>query len=275
MKFLRNLYNATQYAPVAVLVAAFVLLAVFVPAQGTYAWGRYYEETPQEAYDKDRGHEHTPDCGHEYEKETPTPTPSVTNTPTPTPEPTPTATPTPTPTPDVTPQVTPTPAPTASPTASPTPTPTPAPQLACTGLTASAKEGTVPTTIDFTISAVVSNVTLEGYTFEFGDGNWVFTQETTVEHTYTEAGTYTARAKAVTRDNGETDINLCAVKITVDEKGEVLEIVTPEPEDAPTVLPNTGPMGILGGLLGSGVVASSIVGFRNSSRNIRRKMLEA
>jgi uncharacterized repeat protein (TIGR01451 family) len=74
----------------------------------------------------------------------------------------------------------------------------------------------------FTATASAVNAQLNGYTFNFGDGsNNVATAERTVEHTYAQPGTYTAKVTAHFTVNGEakSDTNQnCEVTVKIEQE---------------------------------------------------------
>jgi PKD repeat protein len=113
----------------------------------------------------------------------PSPTPSPSPSPSVTPTPTPTATPTPTSAPTPTPTSTPGPTPTPTPTATPTPGP----------LTASASgsplQGMAPLTVNFSASAAGGT---GGYYYYWDFGDQTMTTGQSVQHVYTQMGTYSA-----------------------------------------------------------------------------------
>ncbi len=156
-----------------------------------------------------------------------TPTNTPTSTATPTPTKTPTPTPTPTLTPTMTPSITPTPTSTSTPTLTPTPTPTPGPQSpACDILTASpASSGIVPFTVNFTGSAHDPNGWINLYRFDFGDGYNITQTNTTVSHTYGNAGTFQAVLTVIDNQGLTASSDSCRVTISPN-----LPAVVPPPQ---------------------------------------------
>jgi PKD repeat protein len=108
--------------------------------------------------------------------------------------------------------------------------------LACSNppvaaLAAVPTSGSAPLTVNFNASA--SNVpaggcgTINSYTFTFGDTTQVTQASPTVSHTYTTAGTYSARVR-VTTTSGVTSSNIAEQIITVNSAGppQVVSIVS-------------------------------------------------
>jgi PKD repeat protein len=94
------------------------------------------------------------------------------------------------------------------------------PSYACTGLT---KESISRTENKFTASATAANgAVVTGYKFDFGDGTTETSTNKTINHTYAQAGEYTAKVTAIVTIDGKetkevTDAK-CQVKVTVDEE---------------------------------------------------------
>lgn len=101
--------------------------------------------------------------------------------------------------------------------ANPTPPPTPPkppknPEAACVKLE---KVGLTRTSFRFTASASTSDgATISGYTFDFGDGKTVKQTGKSAEHTYAEAGNYTAKVTVHT-SVGDKTADTCKVDVTV------------------------------------------------------------
>jgi len=94
------------------------------------------------------------------------------------------------------------------------------PSYACTGLT---QEKISRTERKFTASATAANgAVVTGYKFDFGDGTTKTSTSKTINHTYAQAGEYTAKVWAIVTIDGKetkevTDAK-CQVKVTVDEE---------------------------------------------------------
>jgi hypothetical protein len=93
----------------------------------------------------------------------------------------------------------------------------PAPIYACDALAASRISGTE---FRFETDATVMNgATIVSYTYDFGDGNMLTTNNPTVNHTYAQPGTYTVDAKVNIRVAGEVKWGSgpdCSVTLTME-----------------------------------------------------------
>jgi PKD repeat protein len=142
-----------------------------------------------------------------------TPSPSPATSPEPTPSPTPDASPTPSPTPEPSPAPVPSPGPTTSPTPAPAPSPVPSPSptpapLAVTA-TANPSSGAPPLAVNFT-SFVSGGTAPYGYAWTFGDGSSGSTAANP-SHTYSAAGSYTARVSVTDAKGNATSFPLTIV----------------------------------------------------------------
>ena len=102
----------------------------------------------------------------------------------------------------------------------------------------------------FTASArTVGNATFNDFVYSFGDGsNDLITDQTTVEHTYAEPGSYTARVTVrgvVDGEATEVSSDACRVNITISEDDEEEPQPRPEQPERPVTLPETGMGGIV------------------------------
>lgn len=94
------------------------------------------------------------------------------------------------------------------------------PTYACTGLV---QEKISRTERKFTASATAANgAVVTGYKFDFGDGTTKTSTSKTINHTYAQAGEYTAKVTAIVTIDGKetkevTDAK-CQVKVTVEEE---------------------------------------------------------
>jgi len=94
------------------------------------------------------------------------------------------------------------------------------PSYACTGLT---QEKISRTERKFTASATAANgAVVTGYKFDFGDGTTETSTNKTINHTYAQAGEYTAKVTAIVTIDGKETKEVadakCQVKVTVEEE---------------------------------------------------------
>ncbi len=117
----------------------------------------------------------------------------------------------------------------------------------------------VPAKVKFTAKGTASGgATINGYSFNFGDGPSSDSQSNVIEHTYAKAGEYKATVQ-VKSSLGTTAISQnCSVTIKVTE--DQPPVVTPP--ETPTVkggsLPSTGPEAAISGIFGTGALGYGI-----------------
>lgn len=116
------------------------------------------------------------------------------------------------------------------------------------------------------LTAVKSgNVTVEGYSIDFGDGTVVNEQSAT--HTYAKKGNYTITGTITFSVNGETKSVDCVDTVSFDST------TTPEePGDKggqPTTLPNTGAGSMLAAIFGAGSVTAAARSYIESRRALK------
>lgn len=102
------------------------------------------------------------------------------------------------------------------------------------------------------------------YTYDFGDGNTLNTDKTTVEHTYADAGNYVARVKVLVNVNGTNKIaesEACAAAVTFTTP-DTPGTVTPggSSSSTPDTLVNSGPGEVAG--VFAATVALGMIGYR-------------
>lgn len=153
------------------------------------------------------------------------------------------------------------------------PSPQPEPSVVCDALTAEYIGTTkVPAKIKFTAKATAKDgATINGYIFNFGDGEKADVAEATVEHTYNEAGEYKATVQ-VKSSLGTTEVSEnCAVtiKVTKDQPPVIVPPTeTPVTPGSPNVLPSTGPEAAIAGFFGTGALGYSVRQFIASRRRL-------
>lgn len=113
-------------------------------------------------------------------------------------------------------------------------------------------------TYSFTVNYTAKNgATFKNVTFDFGDGHTLLTNQTTYAHTYTAAGSYTAKALVtftVDRKDVTVPAGNCVTPVAVGQENctvpgkENLPVDSPEcaPGTPPTTLVNTGPGSLVG-----------------------------
>jgi hypothetical protein len=153
----------------------------------------------------------------------------------------------------------------------------------CRDLSAANSSGNAPLSVTFTAQAKAENVTIQSYSFDFGDGTTrVVTSSAasqTVNHTYNQPGTYTARVK-ITTSAGTTDyVTACQETITVRRPAAVTQAAPPPPPPtpppappAPVSTPRTG--GDLVGIIASGALSYGVYGYRRSRRDLKQALIE-
>ena len=142
----------------------------------------------------------------------------------------------------------------------------------CTSLTKISKTAD---TYEFNVKATYSsNVTVKEVRVDFGDTqSTIVDYGTTVSHTYTKPGTYTAVGYVTFDVNGKTVANITSdtCKATVEVAAPTTPPTTPE---TPAEMPSTGPVEIVGGLFGSsalGLGAHSWLASRRAYRAAARR----
>ena len=148
----------------------------------------------------------------------------------------------------------------------------PPPSVVCSALVAEYIGSTnVPAQIKFTASGSASgDATINGYSFNFGDGANADSVAPSVDHTYATAGTYKATAQ-VKSTLGETAVsNSCTVAITVTPNNPpvVTPPVTPATPTTPTELPSTGPEAAVSGIFGTGALGFGVRQLIGSRRRL-------
>ncbi len=169
----------------------------------------------------------------------------------------------------------PTPAPTPVPTPIPTPTPSPSPKssFACESLKVSQPDKTnKPSTFHFTVTPNVSNTTVTGYEFNFGDNSALSESDTaSVDHAFA-AGTWNVTSIVKTPIGNTPVSKVCSAKVTVAAPPTLSPTPTPTPVEQGQVLgaalPATGPEAALGGIAGL-----SAIGYASKSYLRSRKSL--
>ncbi|MCA9334251.1 PKD domain-containing protein, partial [Candidatus Saccharibacteria bacterium] len=99
----------------------------------------------------------------------------------------------------------------------------PQPVFACESLSAATVDDDqkLPFNVTFTAAGSASNgAVIQGYSWDFGDGQKTDTSANNIQHGYTKTGEFTATVRVVTNKGTTPVSNKCSVKITVTEVKE-------------------------------------------------------
>ena len=151
----------------------------------------------------------------------------------------------------------------------------PEPIIECTGLTAVPAAVRPDETVTFSATANAENAQVTSYDFDFGDGNsdTVTTSDESAqtEHSYDEAGTYSARVTVNFDVDGEAESDTndkCVAKVTVEEQPEEPPVTPPTEE-----LPVTGPASVAAGFFGTSALFMGARSWLESRRILRNGLL--
>lgn len=125
------------------------------------------------------------------------------------------------------------------------PAPAPAKSVSCKAIEATklTADGTLPSEFQFIATPNLQNATVTSYKFEFGDGGAESTANTSIKHSYSQAGTYNVKVTLTGSESATSTSLTCSTSVTVSPAKTVTPaaVVTTTPAPPAKDLPQTGP----------------------------------